>query len=73
VHGGQTHQNVRNNQSYTFLKSPAMVAEGHAVANGFDELGVIGRGIEPWLARRMCLGAEFKDWRECRFQLQVDG
>lgn len=27
VHDGQTYQKVRNNQSYTFLKSPAMVAE----------------------------------------------
>lgn len=26
----KTHQNVRNNQSYTFLNSPAMIVEGHA-------------------------------------------
>jgi hypothetical protein len=31
VHGGQAHQNVRSNQSYTRLNSPAMVVEGHAI------------------------------------------
>lgn len=44
VHGGQTHQNVRRSQSYTRLKSPAMVAEGHA--------GGVDRDREGWKSLR---------------------
>jgi hypothetical protein len=43
----KTHQNVRNSQSYTFLKSPAMVVEGHAVverAASAEGVGEPGQG-----------------------------
>jgi hypothetical protein len=37
-------QNVRNSQSYTFLNSPAMVVDGHAVVERAGSAEGVGRG-----------------------------
>ena len=76
MHGGQTHQNVRNSQSYTFLNSPAMVVEGHAVV---EREGGRVEGVGDRVRTRVRVGRKvaqvFADSgiRKSVVQVQVDG